>query len=57
MIRYKDSQLNILSPRKNDWAADVKENLKLFLEYINLERKYYGDSVDLPKIKEIDYNF
>jgi tRNA-dihydrouridine synthase B len=40
-----------------DEKRSIKENLKLFLEYLKLEEKFYGKDVDMGKIKYIGTNF
>lgn len=36
---------------------DVKENLNLFMEYLKLEKKYYGGDLDLGRVKYIGGKF
>jgi tRNA-dihydrouridine synthase B len=43
--------------RAEDEKIDTKENLKLFLEYLKLEGKYYGKDVDLGKVKYVGGKF
>ncbi|MCA9485316.1 MAG: tRNA-dihydrouridine synthase family protein [Nanoarchaeota archaeon] len=37
--------------------VDVEDNLKLFAEYLKLQRKYYGDGVEMNKIKYVGGRF
>lgn len=38
-------------------SGEVAENLKLFLEYLRLEEKYFGENADLGKVKYIGGKF
>ena len=38
-------------------AGDVKKNLRLFLEYLRLERDIYGEDVELSRIKYVGGRF
>jgi tRNA-dihydrouridine synthase B len=45
------------SRRVGEDNPGFKGNLKLFLEYLNLEEEFYGKDVDLRKIKYVGTNF
>lgn len=48
--------LNYLKNGK-EGEIDTKENLKLLLEYLKLEKKYFGEDADLGKIKYVGGKF
>ncbi len=52
LVLWGDSAAG-LAENERDW----RENLKLFFEYLRLERKYYGNEVDLCRVKYLGGKF
>ncbi|MBU0466953.1 MAG: tRNA-dihydrouridine synthase family protein [Nanoarchaeota archaeon] len=48
--------LNYLEKGKEE-DFDVEKNLEIFKEYLKLEKKYYGENVDLGKVKYVGGKF
>jgi len=51
--RYDTSPAKLLGRE----GVDLSENLKLFSEYLKLQRKHYGDGVDLSKVRYVGGKF
>ena len=42
---------------EGDGLKNVNENLNLFLEYLRLEKKYYGNEIDIGRVKYLGSRF